>query len=103
MTDKEKITYNLQVIESMTQNGASPPLDEYWDEIVDLLGQDINKTRELMLNLSSNEIWLMGGYFEDIAYKLQDQTFIELLNELQEKYFELDMKQDIQWAIDALD
>jgi len=103
VTDNEIVTYNLEIIDMMTQDGASPPLDEYWGEIIDVLSQDVDKTKELLLKCTPDEINRMGGYFEDVSERLQSQEFIDLLRELQKKYPEIDIKMDIQWAIDALE
>lgn len=104
MIDKNKIFNNLEYIESMNQHGASPNLDEYWEEIVDILSEDIEETRKF-LNEECNEhqIWYMAGYFEDIAYNFQNREFINILEELQRKYPNIDIKQDIQWAKDAIE
>lgn len=104
MIDKNKIFNNLDVIESMNQNGASPNLDEYWDEIVDMLSQDLEETRKF-LNDECNEhqVWYMAGYYEDISYNLQSNEFINMLEDLQNKYPNIDIKQDIQWAKDAIE
>ncbi|RXZ81515.1 hypothetical protein EBB07_14405 [Paenibacillaceae bacterium] len=103
MINKEKISSNLRTIEAMTQNGASPPLDQYWNEIVHELSEDLKGTREYLLSCNPDDIELMSGYFEDVAYKLQDESFIDLLNELQTLHPDIDIKNQIQWAIDALD
>jgi hypothetical protein len=103
VTGNEIITTNLQIIDMMTQNGASPPLDEYWGEIVEVLSQDFDTTKELLLKCTPTEVNRMGGYFEDVSERLQSQEFIDLLRELQHKYPDIDMEMDIQWAIDALD
>lgn len=87
----------------MSQNGASPPLDQYWNEIVDELSRDLDDTREYLLECEPDDIATMSGYFEDVAYNLQDSAFIDLLNELQAMYPDIDIKNQIQWAIDALD
>jgi len=103
VTGNEIITYNLEIIDMMTQNGASPPLDDYWGKIVDVLSQDFGKTKELLLKCTPDEINRMGGYFEDVSERLQSHEFIDLLRELQQMYPEIDMEMDIQWAIDALE
>ncbi|WP_138751862.1 hypothetical protein [Paenibacillus sinopodophylli] len=102
MSGNELITKNLEIIEMMTQDGASPPLDEYWEPIVDVLSKDIGTTKDLLLNCTTHEIWLMGGYFEDVSYNLQSQEFIDFLRELQQKYPQIDIEKGIQWAIDAI-
>ncbi|MEK4006085.1 hypothetical protein [Paenibacillus sp. FSL H3-0333] len=103
MDAKEKISYNLKIIDAMFQDGASPPLDEYWDEIVDLLSQNLHETKDLLFNLEAGEIERMSGYFEDVAANLQDVSFIKLLKELQQKHTNIDISQGIQWALDALE
>ncbi|WP_081300573.1 hypothetical protein [Clostridium beijerinckii] len=104
MIDKNKIFSNLEYIESMNQHGASPNLDEYWEEIVDMLSEDIEETRKF-LNEECNEhqIWCMAGYYEDISYNFQSSKFIDILEELQKKYPDMDIEQDIQWAKDAIE
>ena len=50
MIGKDKIFQNLDFIESMNQFGASSNLDEYWDEIVEILSKDIEATRNFLNN-----------------------------------------------------
>lgn len=102
MIDKKKISANIKIIESMNQNGASPNLGEYWDEIVSMLSEDLNQTKEYLSNCEEHEIWFMGGYFEDISYNFQSKEFIDFLQILQEKHPDIDMTQDIEWAVDAI-
>lgn len=103
MAEKDIIVKNLQIIDTFTQEGASPPLDEYWDQIVSLLSQDLNLTRELLFSLKAGEIERMSGYFEDVAANLQDVAFIDLLKELEQKHLGIDISRGIQWATDAID
>jgi len=103
VTGNEIITNNLKVIDMMLQDGASPPLDDYWNPIIELLSQDLDTTTKLLLNCTPDEISMMGGYFEDVSERLQSQEFIVFLKELQQKHPQIDMEMDIQWAIDALD
>ncbi|MDU1114621.1 MAG: hypothetical protein E7J99_12980 [Clostridium butyricum] len=103
MIDKNKIFNNLKYIESMNQHGASPNLDEYWDEIVKMLSEDLEKTKQFLNDCTEHQIWFMAGYFEDISYKLQSEEFITFLKELQKKHPNIDIKQDIEWAEDALE
>ncbi|MFJ5566126.1 hypothetical protein [Lysinibacillus xylanilyticus] len=103
MIDKKKISAYLKIIESMTQNGASPNLDKYWNEIVSMLSEDLNQTIEYLSNCEEHDLWIMGGYFEDISYNLQSKAFIDFLKLLQEKYTNIDMSQDIEWAAEAIE
>ncbi|MGL4730337.1 MAG: hypothetical protein ACRCW0_01980 [Clostridium sp.] len=103
MVDKNKIRYNIDMIKAFTQNGASPNLDEYWNEIVDELSKNIDDTKEYISECSKDEIEFISGYFEDISYNLQSEEFIKFLENIQKKYSNIDIKQEIQWAIDAIE
>ena len=104
MIGKDKIFQNLDFIESMNQFGASPNLDEYWDEIVGILSKDIEATRNF-LNNDCNEYQIrhIGSYFEDISYKLKSYDFISILEELQKKYPDIDMREYIKWVKYAIE
>lgn len=101
MTDIEIINYNLEIIDMLSQEGPAP-LDDYWDPIINVLSQDVGKTKELLLKCTPAQINTMGGYFEDVSYNLQSQEFIDFLRELQQNYPEIDLEMDIQWAVDAI-
>lgn len=103
MINKDKIDDNLKLIDSMTQNGASPNLDEYWDEIVSSLSQDIFETEKYLNQCSEKQIFTMAGYFEDISYNLRSKKFIDVLEKIQEKFPNIDITKDIQWAKDAIE
>ncbi|MBW6408981.1 hypothetical protein [Clostridium weizhouense] len=103
MIDENKIFSNLEYIEAMNQHGASPNLDEYWNEIVNMLSEDLKKTKEFFNKCTEHQIWYMAGYFEDISYNFKSDEFIKILEELEKKYPNIDIKQDIQWAKDAIE
>lgn len=103
MIDKNKIYKNLEYIESMNQHGASPNLDEYWDEIVNMLSEELEETKKFLNQCNEHQIYFMAGYFEDISYNFQSDDFIECLEQLKKKYPNIDIKQDIQWAKDAIE
>lgn len=86
----------------MTKNGASPNLDEYWNEIVDMLSQNLNETEEYLSNCDEYDISVISGYFEDISYNLQSKEFIDFLYKLQGNHPNIDIKIDIQSAKEAL-
>ncbi|HBF0592827.1 TPA: hypothetical protein ACG3R3_001329 [Clostridioides difficile] len=103
MIDKDKIYSNIDYIESMTQNGASPNLDKHWHEIVDILSKDLKDTEEFLLNeCNEYRIWFISGYFEDISYNFQNEGFIEILKKLEKKYPNSNLKDDIHWAEKAI-
>ncbi|MDP4144498.1 MAG: hypothetical protein Q8936_08460 [Bacillota bacterium] len=104
MIDKNKIFSNLEYIESMNQDGASPNLDEYWDEIVDMLSEDIEETEKFLNNeCNEHQIECMSGCFEDISANFQSEKFIAILEDLQVKYPGINIKQEIQWAKEAIE
>lgn len=103
MIDKKRIDYLINTIQGLTQFGASPGLDEYWNEIVNSLSQDINETEKYFNECNENQIVTIAGYFEDISYNLQDKKFINILEKIQEKFSGIDLGKDIQWAKDAIE
>jgi hypothetical protein len=104
MFNKSKIFDNLKYIEAMNQHGASPNLDEYWNEIVKMLSEDLEVTgRFLKDECNEHQIWYMAGYFEDISYNFQSKEFISILQDIQNKYPNIDISKDIQWAKDAIE
>lgn len=101
--DKNKISSNLNYIKGMTQNGASPPLDEEWDEIVAMLSEDSEETKKYLKQCEAHEISIMAGYFDDIAYNLQDKSFIEFLYQLQNEHPSIEIKRCIEQAQHTLE
>jgi len=103
MIDKKKIKYNIDMIDAFTRNGASPNLEEYWDVIVNELSQNIDDTKEYLNKCSKDEIEFISGYFEDVSYNLKSKDFIDFLKGLQKKHPSIDIKQDVEWAENAIE
>ncbi|MCT4686074.1 hypothetical protein [Vallitalea sp.] len=102
MIDKKIISKNITIIEQMTQNGASPSLDDYFDEIVDILSRNIDETMDYLDNCKKQELEWISPYFEDMAYNFQSKDFIMFLEELEKKHQDIDMKIDIESARDSI-
>ena len=102
--DKNKIFKNLDYIESMNQHGASPNLDVYWEEIVEMLSENIEATRKFLNDdCSEQQIFYIGGCFEEVFYKLQNYEFISIIQQLQKKYPNIDMSEYIKWTKYAIE
>lgn len=102
MIDQKKIIDNLKEIEKLAKKGDSPQLDELWEEIVEMFGENLEKTMSYFSECKENEILVLADFFEDISCELQSKAFISLLREIQVKFPDLDIDQDIQWAKEAI-
>ncbi len=66
-----------------------------WHE---LLSIDENETIKYMLNCSAEQVYWLSEVFEDISERLQSNSFIQCLHDIQKKFPELDLKYNIEWA-----
>lgn len=103
MIDIEMVDKTLETIDEWTRDAGTLSLDPYWDRVIKEFKKDYDDTEKYFLSCDSNKVELMSGYFEDIAYELKDQRFIELLYKIQEKFPDSDLKLEIQQAVDALE
>lgn len=102
MIDEKKIQKNIDYIKIMNCDGASPPLDEYWDEIIRILSQNMNETIEYLNSCDDEILGLITPWFEDIAFEFQNLSFIDELKKIQEKHPSIDMIADIEYAREAI-
>lgn len=100
--DVKKIEANLKHIETMTQKGSVAPLERYWDEIVDILSDNLEETKKFLNTCDKNTIWLIASCFEDISANFQSKDFIAFLHQLQKDHPTIDIREDIEWAEEAL-
>lgn len=75
-------------------------INECWNEIIELLSDNINETIAYLNNCSEKEVYYISEVFEDIAERTKRKEFIECLRLLDKKYPELKLKQDIDIAED---
>lgn len=68
------------------------------EKMIDILSVDIQQTVVYLENCTQEELYYISEIFEDISERLQSQTFIECLRNLDEKFPELKMTKDIDLA-----
>ncbi|WBW96076.1 hypothetical protein [Oceanirhabdus sp. W0125-5] len=75
-----------------------PCVYKYWDELTRLLSMDAKKTIKFLNECSEDDIGWISEVFEDVAYKLQSNQFIECLDFLYTKYPNIPMEDSIKTA-----
>lgn len=102
MLDQKTLNNRLKSIKPLLQKGDSPALDALWEEIVEILSKNEKETEEYLSLCNADEISLLADFFEDISCELQSKSFVKFLRDLQKKFPDLDMEQDITWAEEAI-
>ncbi|WP_345806977.1 hypothetical protein [Bacillus pumilus] len=73
-------------------------IQKSWDEIIEILGENEERTLEYLDRCSKEDLYWISEVFEDISEVLQSKELIKCLRKLDEKYPELEMTQDIDLA-----
>ncbi|WP_432663713.1 hypothetical protein R9X47_24400 [Wukongibacter baidiensis] len=79
-----------------------PVVYEYWDRLTKILSIDLKETIKFLRSCNEEEILWISEVFEDVAYNLQSQEYINCLEELDEKYPHLNLTSDIKIAKDFM-
>jgi hypothetical protein len=75
-----------------------PQINKIWDELTETLSQDLGETINFLKNCSASQLYYISEVFEDIAYNFKNIKFIDILNELNIRYPDLNMESDIELA-----
>lgn len=75
-----------------------PQVYEYWDELTEVLSKDEERTIGYLKVCSEEEIEWISEVFEDVAYRLQSETFISCLDWLCDKYPNIPIKESVDTA-----
>ncbi|MFS3915863.1 hypothetical protein ACL9ST_16615 [Bacillus australimaris] len=73
-------------------------IQKSWDEIIEILGENEERTLEYLDRCSKEDLYWISEVFEDISEVLQSKELIKCLRRLDKKYPELEMTQDIDLA-----
>ena len=79
-----------------------PALIELWDRLTGIFIQDEDETIAYLKNCSKENVKWISEIFEDISLALQSTKFIDCIEELSEKYPDLDLYYDILFAKSSL-
>lgn len=80
-----------------------PVINEIWKEIVNILKDDEEGTISFLKQSEKEELYWLSEIFEELSSELQSKKYIKCLLELQEKYPDIEMEEDIKYAIQSLD
>ena len=75
-----------------------PQIKDYWEVLTNEMSADENETIEFINNCTEHEIYWLSTIFEDISFNFQSPYFIEVLNNIQKKYPQLNLEMDIMYA-----
>jgi hypothetical protein len=104
--DKEKLLD--KIIELTTERAAMHPnhdggINDYWNACAELLSVNLKKTKWVLDRVGSEKLYWIAEAFEDISKKLQSWEFIDYLEQPQNRYPDVDMKVDIQFATEWIE
>ncbi|WP_342554416.1 hypothetical protein [Paenibacillus sp. FSL R7-0652] len=81
-----------------------PAIQLIWHDLVNLLKSNEESAIAFLEQRSKEtELYWLCEIFEDLSAEFQSRAFIHCLLELQKKYPDLDMKQDIEYAIQSIE
>lgn len=72
------------------------------EKLIEILSLDECITIEIIKTLNENEILYLSEVFEEIAYNLKSSEYIKCLEEIQRKYFCIDIADAIETAKDYI-
>ncbi|QHE52820.1 hypothetical protein [Pontibacillus sp. HMF3514] len=73
-------------------------IQKSWEEIIEVLSKSEEETIIYLENCRKEDLYWISEVFEDIAENIQSNELIRCLRKLDEKYPELEMKNDIDIA-----
>jgi len=84
--------------ENVLMHINDPAIYEIWDQLTELLSNNVDDTIKYLKSCNKKELFYLSSVFEDIALKVQSKKYIQTLYELNEKYPDLNMLNDIELA-----
>ena len=96
MKKKKRIEELIQIRKEMHLD--DPNITNIWNELADLLSQNIDDTVKIISELSRDEVYWVSEVFEDISENLMSQEFINCIESLAKKYSDIDISDDIEFA-----
>lgn len=79
-----------------------PRINEIWHEMLKILTKNKELTFAYLKTISQEEVYWLSEVFEDISEEFQDDDFISIINELQDKYPGIDLSMDILYSQKAI-
>ncbi|WP_434779305.1 hypothetical protein [Neisseria sp. Ec49-e6-T10] len=79
-----------------------PRTDEIWEELTRIFSKSEDDTIYFIRNCDENELEWISEVFEDVSKNLQSHEFIQVLEQLNNKYPHLKLEMDINFAKKAI-
>jgi len=73
-------------------------IEKCWNKLIDILSQNSVQTISILEQLDEEEILYVSEVFEEIAYNLQSEEYIECLKQLVEKYPNIPISDSVETA-----
>ncbi|MFX3633281.1 MAG: hypothetical protein ACE3L7_30470 [Candidatus Pristimantibacillus sp.] len=80
-----------------------PRIERKWEQLIELLSGNEASTLDFLQICTKTELTFLSEVFEEVAYNLQSEKYIELLYLLDKRYPDLELKRHIQIAESHLD
>jgi len=77
-------------------------IEHCWNKLTNLLSEDTQKTIEVLKELDEEQVLYVSEVFEDIAYNLQSQDYINELEKLEKKFPNLNLASFVETAKDFM-
>lgn len=102
MIDKSRISELINLRQMHGECGGDAP-EEWWTEVPDMLSENLEETKKFLSSCKEEDLDALTELFENISSKINNKEFINFIEELQIKHPKIDMKQDIEWAKQAIE
>ncbi|MEO2205393.1 hypothetical protein ABGV42_16795 [Paenibacillus pabuli] len=80
-----------------------PAIQAIWNEMIEILKENEQSAISFLDQCDEKELYWLSEIFEDLSSEFQSRAFIDCLFQLQKKYPDLDMEQDIEYAIQSIE
>ncbi|MBY0114742.1 hypothetical protein MHB43_05330 [Paenibacillus sp. FSL H8-0317] len=80
-----------------------PAIQTIWNEMVDILKENEQSAISFLNQCGEEDLYWLSEIYEDLSSEFQSRAFIDCLLQLQKKYPDLDMEQDIEYAIQSME
>lgn len=95
MLDKEVTDL---ICEGMFLDINDPSIADIWDKLIDLLSVDSENTINYLSECNEKEIEFLSAVFEDVAYNLKSKRYINKLENIKNKFPNLNLDSIISLA-----
>lgn len=96
---KEIISNRIEIAD---HGAGMSPLDEWWEEMTQILSKDQSETEKFLEERSSKELYFLSELFEDVAYEFKSVSFIRFLKEMHLRHPDAEMQEQIKEAEEAI-